>query len=87
MGTCTWCDTHGSLVVEPQNHPALQMSSFTEFEPQNSDVVVPEGTSGGTWRHSEGCIKAKQLRVERMAIRSKTRSWSIFPLVEWIYSM
>jgi hypothetical protein len=35
-------------------------------------AVVLEGTSGGTWRHSEGCIKAEQLCVERMVIGPKT---------------
>jgi hypothetical protein len=60
------------LVVEPQNHTALRMASFAEFGPQNLAVVVPEGTSGGTWRQSEGCVKVKQLCVERVAVRSKT---------------
>jgi hypothetical protein len=45
---------------------------FVEFAPQNSAMVVLEGISGGTWHQSGGCIEAKQLRVERMAIGSKT---------------
>jgi hypothetical protein len=48
------------------------MADFDEFGPQHSVVVVPEGTGGGTWRHSEGCVKTKQLRVDRMIVRSKT---------------
>jgi hypothetical protein len=48
------------------------MAGFAEFGPQNSTVAVPEGTGGGTWRHSEGCVKAKQIHVERVAVGSKT---------------
>jgi hypothetical protein len=47
------------------------MASFVEFAPQNLAVVVPVGIGGGTWNHNEGCIKAKQLRVERVTIGSK----------------
>jgi hypothetical protein len=57
------CDTHGGLVVETQNHPTLRMEGFAEFGLQNSTMVVLEGTGGGTWRHIEGCVKVKQLRV------------------------
>jgi hypothetical protein len=56
----------------PQNHPALRMAGFAEFRPQNSAATVPEGTDGGTWHHSEGCVKVKQLCVERVAVGSKT---------------
>ena len=55
-----------------QNHPALRMTGFAEFGPQNSAVAVPEGIGGGTWRDCKGCVKAKQLRVKDVAIRSKT---------------
>jgi hypothetical protein len=48
------------------------MVGFAEFGPQNSAAVVPEGASADTWHHSEECIKAKQLRVECGAVRSKT---------------
>jgi hypothetical protein len=68
----TRCDSLGGLVVDPQNHPALLMVGFAEFGPQNSAVVVPEGTDCGMWCHSEGCVKAKQLRVERVVVGSKT---------------
>jgi hypothetical protein len=47
------------------------MSSFAEFGPQNSMAVVLEGTGGGTWCHSKGRVKEKQLRVERMTTGSK----------------
>jgi hypothetical protein len=30
------------------------------------------GIGGGTWQHSEGCVKAKQLHVERVTVESKT---------------
>jgi hypothetical protein len=39
--------------------------------PQNSVVAVLEGISGDTWHHSEGWIKVKQLRVERVGVGSK----------------
>jgi hypothetical protein len=80
-----WWDTH--LIVEdmhevrcswqvwwfrPQNHPALQMVGFAEFGPQNSAVVVPEGSGGGTRCDRGGCVKAKQLRVKDVAVGSKT---------------
>jgi hypothetical protein len=31
--THTWCDTHDSLVVEPQNYTTLWMVVFDEFGP------------------------------------------------------
>jgi hypothetical protein len=37
-----------------------------------SAAVFPEGTSGSTWSHNEGCVNVKQLCVERMAVKSKT---------------
>jgi hypothetical protein len=48
------------------------MASFAEFGPQNSAVAVPEGTGGGTRRDRRGCVKAKQIRVKDVAVRSKT---------------
>jgi hypothetical protein len=48
------------------------MADFAEFGPQNSTMTVLEGIGGGTWRHSEGCVKVKQLRVEHVGVRSKT---------------
>jgi hypothetical protein len=48
------------------------MAGFAEFGPQNSVVVVPKGTGGGTWYNRGGCIKAKQLRVKDVAVGSKT---------------
>jgi hypothetical protein len=59
--------THGGLVVEPQNHPTLWMAGFTEFGCKFGDAV-PTGIEGGTWSH-EGCVEAKQLRVEHMTVR------------------
>jgi hypothetical protein len=55
-----------------QNHPALRMSGFAKFGPQNLTASVPEGTSGGTWRDRGGCVKAKQLRVKDVSIGLKT---------------
>ena len=65
-------DTHDSLVVELQNHPALRMTGFAEFGPHNSATVVPKGTSGSTCRHKEECVKVKHLHVERVAAGLKT---------------
>jgi hypothetical protein len=48
------------------------MAGFADFGPQNSAVVVSEGTDGYTWRDCGGCVKAKQLRVKDMVVESKT---------------
>jgi hypothetical protein len=48
------------------------MAGFAEFGPQNTAVVVSEGTDGGTWHDRGGCIKAKQLSVKNVVVRSKT---------------
>jgi hypothetical protein len=55
-----------------KNHPALRTTSFRydRVWPQNSSVAVSVGIGGGTWRHHEGCIEAKQLHVEHVAVRS-----------------
>jgi hypothetical protein len=50
----------------------LQMEGFVEFGPQNSMAAFPEGTNGGMWRHSEGCVHAKQIHVERVSVGLKT---------------
>jgi hypothetical protein len=71
-------------VVESQNHPS---AGFAEFGPQNSEVAVPMGIEDGTWRHHEGSVEAKQLRVECVAINQYPRSWSILPPPEWICSL
>jgi hypothetical protein len=67
------CATCGSLVVEPQNHPALRMMGFAEFGPQNSAVAVLAGIGYGTRRNHVGCVGAKQLHVECMTVRSKSQ--------------
>jgi hypothetical protein len=45
-----------------KNHPALQTTGFDRVWPQNS-VAILAGIRDGTWRHHEGCVKAKQLHV------------------------
>jgi hypothetical protein len=68
---------HGAILraiwwFGPQNHPTLGMAGFAEFGPQNSTTMVPKGTGGDTWHHNnEGCVKAKQLCVKRVAVGSK----------------
>jgi hypothetical protein len=47
-------------MVEPKNHLA---TGFAEFGPQNSAIAILVEIRGGTWRHREGCVKAKQLHV------------------------
>jgi hypothetical protein len=71
-------------MVEPQNHPAL---GFPESGPQNLVGVILAGLRGGMWRCREGCIKANQLRVERVAIRSKSQELVHFTPAKWIGSM
>jgi hypothetical protein len=58
------------LVFSASKPPSAM--GFAEFGPQNSVVAVPEGIGGSTWRDHGGCIKAKQLRVKDVAVRSKT---------------
>jgi hypothetical protein len=43
---------------------------FAEFGPQNSEVAVPTRIEDGTWRHHEGSVEVKQLRVECVTIKS-----------------
>jgi hypothetical protein len=82
------CATHGGLVTDPQKTTLrYRRWVFDRVWPQKSMVAVLAGTGGSTWRQSKGCIKAKQLRVERVASDKKPRSWSIFPLAEWTCSM
>jgi hypothetical protein len=42
------------------------------------------GIGGGMWCHREGCIKAKQLRVERVGVRSKSQELVQLPPAKWI---
>jgi hypothetical protein len=63
--------THCGLVVEPQKPTqCYRRHIFDRVWPQNLVVVVPVGIICDMWRHHEGCVKAKQLRVERVAVRS-----------------
>jgi hypothetical protein len=48
------------------------MAGFTKFGAQNSPMAVLDGIGGVTWHHIEWCVKAKQLRVEHVAIGWKT---------------
>jgi hypothetical protein len=71
-GTRTLCDTHVGLVVWASKPPSATNVRFAKFGPQNSVATVLVGIGGDTWHHNEGCIEAKQLHVERVAVRSKT---------------
>jgi hypothetical protein len=59
-GTHTRYDTHSGLVVEPQNHLMLRTTDFRSS--------LSSKLGGGTWHHSKGCVKVKQLRVERVVV-------------------
>ena len=63
------------------------MVDFAEFGPQNLAAAVQVGIGGGTWHHSEGCVKAKQLREERVDVESKTQELVHFvpSLVDRLY--
>jgi hypothetical protein len=78
------CATRHDFVVEPQNHPVV---SFAEFGPHNSLVAILAGMRGDMWHHYEGWVEAKQLSVERVAIRSKSLEFVHFTLAKWIGSM
>jgi hypothetical protein len=71
-GTYTWCDILCGLVVWALKPHNATMAGFAEFGHQNSAAAVLMGISVGTWHHNEGCIKAKQLRVERVTVGKKT---------------
>jgi hypothetical protein len=65
--------THGGFVVEPQNYLVLRMVGFHRVWASKLSGAVLRGIEGGTWQHREGCIKVKQLHVERMTIMSKSK--------------
>jgi hypothetical protein len=68
----------GGLGLKTTQRYGLWMTGFAEFRPQNSVAAVLEETDGGMWHNSEGCVKTKQLRVERGPSDKKPKSWSIF---------
>jgi hypothetical protein len=43
-----------------------------EFGPLLGGGGFKENINGGTWCHSKGCVKVKQLRVEGVTVGSKT---------------
>jgi hypothetical protein len=73
------CATRGGLVVDPRKTTQhYRRRVFDRVWHQNSVVSVLAGIKGGVWRHHEACIEAKQLRVERVAIRSKCQELGPF---------
>jgi hypothetical protein len=62
------------------------MAGFPEFGPVNSIMTISAGIGGGMWHHNEGCIEAKQLHVECVAIRSKPQELVYFSPAKWIGS-
>jgi hypothetical protein len=82
------CATRCGLVVDPRKiTQCYRQRVFDRVWLQNSAVAVPVAIRGGTWRHHEGCVKAKQLHVERVAIISKSQELIHFALTKWIGSM
>jgi hypothetical protein len=80
--------TRGGLMADPRkNTQRYGRRVFDRVRPQNSVMAVPTGIRGGTWRHREGCVKAKELRVERVAVRSKSQELVHFALAKSIASM
>jgi hypothetical protein len=68
----TW-DTHDDLVVEPQNHPALQTMGFDRVWASKLGSAVPVRIEGGTWCHHRGCVNEKLLCEELMAVGLKSK--------------
>jgi hypothetical protein len=69
-----WCASRSGLVVDPRKTTQCYgRRVFDRVWPQNSAVVVSAGIRGDTWHHREGCVKANQLHVECMAVRSKSQ--------------
>jgi hypothetical protein len=67
-----WCDTHDGLVVEPRKN-TLRYGWWVLLNlGLKTQRVVLEGIGGDTWHHNKGCVKGKQLCVERVTVESKT---------------
>jgi hypothetical protein len=68
------CTTRGGLVVDPRK-PTQRYGRrvYDRVWPQNLVAAVPARIGGDTWCHHNGCVKEKQLRVERVAVRSKSQ--------------
>jgi hypothetical protein len=85
VGVHMRCSTHGGLTVDSRK--IIQRYGRRVFDrvwPQNSVVAVSAGIRGNTWRHHEGCVEAKQLRVERVAVISKSQELGHFAPAKWI---
>ena len=67
------CNNHRGFVVKPQKTTQRYGRwVFDRVWPENSAMAVPVGIGGATWRHHEGCVEEKQLRVERVSVSSKS---------------
>jgi hypothetical protein len=72
-------------VADPRkNNQRYGRRVFDRDRPQNSVVAVPTGIGGGMWRHHGGCVEEKQLRVERVAVRSISQELVHFAPAKWI---
>jgi hypothetical protein len=60
--------THNGLVVEPQNHQALQMMGSLNLGIKTR-WCSSAGKEDGAWHNREGCVEAKQLHVEHVVVR------------------
>jgi hypothetical protein len=71
--------THGGLVVESQNHPALRMAGFTEFGPQNSVVQFWRETKAARGAIVKGASRRSNFVWIMWLSDTYFRSWSILP--------
>jgi hypothetical protein len=69
------------LSLKTTQHHVWRVS--IEFGPKNSVVRFrwESEEARGSWHHREGCIEAKQLRVERVAVWSKSQELVHFTLL------
>jgi hypothetical protein len=66
------CAALRRLVVDPRKTTQrYKRRAFDRVWPPNLAVTVTTGIRGDTWHHHEGSVKAKQIQVEHVAVRSK----------------
>jgi hypothetical protein len=83
----TWCDTHDSFVVDPQNHLAMEDVFSTEFGLKTQWWWF--------WRESKvacgiimtGASRQNNFVWSAWPLDQNPRNWSIFSTMEWIGSM
>jgi hypothetical protein len=79
--------SHGSLVVEPQNHLVLGTAGFTEFGPQNSVVRFRRESGVARGIIAKDASRRNNFVWSMWSSDAYFKSWSILPLVKWMSSM